>query len=261
VTVVSLATQAEREREKSKNQTLNIATVREISSAVAYRPTESAWRIVIVDDADTMQETAQEAFLKTLEEPPSYTVVILIATDGDRVLDTIRSRCQEIQFGRSPDGSVRDALIARGMDAETATTISLHAGGSTGWAIDAASEPSQLERRIERSTRSLELIGGDHYSRMIRSIALADGWSGDRSQVLAQLDSLLVHWRRFLLSALGIGPGDPGPENPFKSQPVDRLVAAVRSVEQCRTNLEANVRPRLAFETMIAAWPPAESTR
>src|SRR3990170_2136358 len=83
VTQFDLARQEERDKDKSRNVSLNITTVRDIAAAVAYRPLESSWRVIIVDDVDTMQETAQEAFLKTLEEPPPYAVILLLTRDAD----------------------------------------------------------------------------------------------------------------------------------------------------------------------------------
>ncbi|MGI8486165.1 MAG: hypothetical protein ACR2OU_18140, partial [Thermomicrobiales bacterium] len=76
VTYANLETQTSRDRGTSKNMSLNIGTVRDVSSSVALRPAESEWRIAIVDDVETMQETAQEAFRKTLEEPPPYTIIL-----------------------------------------------------------------------------------------------------------------------------------------------------------------------------------------
>ena len=63
VTYANLETQTAREKGASKNTSLNIGTVREVTSSVALRPAEADWRIAIIDDVETMQETAQEAFL------------------------------------------------------------------------------------------------------------------------------------------------------------------------------------------------------
>ncbi len=130
VTVFDLASQAIRDKDKSRNLTLNIATVREVAGAIAYRPAEARWRVVIVDDAETMQETAQEAFLKTLEEPPAYAVIILLATDIEGLLPTILSRCRVVRFGPSPHGEIERALAAAGVEPALSARIAGSAQGS-----------------------------------------------------------------------------------------------------------------------------------
>jgi DNA polymerase-3 subunit delta' len=72
-------------REESKGRTLN--------EFAALKPTEAAWKIGIIVAADRMNEQAANSFLKTLEEPPPRTVFLLLSTEPERVLETIRSRC------------------------------------------------------------------------------------------------------------------------------------------------------------------------
>lgn len=258
VSLVNLATQAERDRDRTKNQSLNIATVREIGNAVAYRPAEAPWRIVIVDDAETMQETAQEAFLKTLEEPPSYTVIVLIATTADRVLDTIRSRCTEIRFGRSPGTAIAAALAAHGVDEDVASEIERHADGAAGWAFAATRDPKLLESRIERESAAIGMIGADRYGRMVRAVALADEWSANRAAVVGQLHALAATWRTLLLRHMDVGSQVGNIGFDVDQFSVRQIVRALKSVESCLQNLESNVRPRLAMESMVAAWPDIE---
>jgi DNA polymerase-3 subunit delta' len=247
VTVVDLATQAARDRDKTKNQSLNIATVREVGSAIAYRPSEARWRIIIVDDAETMQEPAQEAFLKTLEEPPQFAIIVLLATDADRLLDTIRSRCTEVRFGRSADSAVAAALTATGVDTTTVERIVPFAEGSIGWAFEAAREPNMVAARQERRGEAVRMVGATPYDRLVTAIHLADGWSSDRTAVGMSLDSLLAVWRGVLHERLGLAVGPTGSDS--------QLPIAQITVEQCRRSLEANVRPRLALETMVADGP------
>lgn len=94
-----------RQNKKTKDELSNeivIDTVRGTIGFMALKPVESAWRVVIVDEAHLMNEEAQNAFLKTLEEPPARTVLILVADQVARLLPTIRSRAQLFHFAALP---------------------------------------------------------------------------------------------------------------------------------------------------------------
>lgn len=260
VTVFDLASQAARDGDKSRNLTLNIATVREISSAVSYRPTESSWRIMIVDDAETMQETAQEAFLKTLEEPPSYAILILLTTDADALLSTIVSRCATIHFGLSRVAEIEAALEGTGVEPALAHRISGVAQGSVGWAVDAALDTNLIAIREELITDATRIVFANGYDRIVKAVLMADEFSKDREGVFAKLREIQSVWRSalYLRQDLGDVAGIPSlTTNPdgFRGLNVEDLVRSIRSVDDCMANLGANVRPRLALESMVFAWP------
>ncbi len=260
VTVFDLATQAARDGDKSRNLTLNIATVREITSAVSYRPTESGWRIIIVDDAETMQEPAQEAFLKTLEEPPPYAILILLTSDAEALLPTISSRCVTIRFGLASASDIKAALIASGTELELAQRVSGLAQGSVGWAIDAAGNSSLIETRERIINDATRFVLANAYDRMIRAVLLADEFSKDRESVFTRLEAIQSVWRSALYLQQDLGDlsnSRPLTTNPdgFRGMSLEELVRSIRSVDDCMANLGANVRPRLALESMVLAWP------
>src|SRR5665811_1229512 len=124
-----LAHQAANDEGRSRNSTLNIATIRDITRHVWLRPLEASWRVVIVDDVETMQEPAQEAFLKTLEEPPPYVVILLLTTDSELLPPTILSRCVLVTMSPVPDAVVAEALVAQGTAAEDARVLAIASRG------------------------------------------------------------------------------------------------------------------------------------
>jgi DNA polymerase-3 subunit delta' len=260
VTLFNLETQAARDKDKSRNLTLNIATVREVSSAVSYRPTEAKWRIAIVDDVETMQETAQEAFLKTLEEPPPYAVVVLVTSDADVLLPTIRSRCVTVRFGLSPVGQIHAALLASGAGAELADRAATAAQGAMGWAFQAIDDQSLIEQRESTSKEAMELVLASSYERMVKAVLVADSFGKQRDDVFALLRAVQGVWRSALYLQQGFESdstallrGDAGER--LGAVSLTDLMRALRSVDVCIANLEANVRPRLAMESMVLAWP------
>jgi DNA polymerase-3 subunit delta' len=77
---------------------IRIEEIRAINDLLSYKPFEGKVKVVIVDEADTMNPFAANAFLKTLEQPPKDSLIILISSNPERLLDTIRSRCSRINF-------------------------------------------------------------------------------------------------------------------------------------------------------------------
>src|SRR5687768_8954890 len=77
---------------------LNVDAIRALEREANFRPYEAQARVFIIDEADKMNDAASNALLKTLEEPPSTSHIILIASRADTLLPTIRSRCQTIRF-------------------------------------------------------------------------------------------------------------------------------------------------------------------
>ncbi len=92
---------------------IKVDQVREVVERTAYRPFEGRRRVVIVDEADAMLSEAQNALLKTLEEPPSASMFVLVTSRPDELLPTVRSRCQRLRFGRLTAGEIAAVLMKR----------------------------------------------------------------------------------------------------------------------------------------------------
>lgn len=235
----SLETQDARESSASKNLSLNISTVRAISASIALRPLESDWRIVIVDDVETMQETAQEAFLKTLEEPPRYVIIMLLTSDAGLLLPTIRSRCVVMRMQSASPATIADALVQSGIDQDRSISIADVADGLTGWAFRAAADERLLEARVQAIADARAWVAADPYHRMITATRLADQFSKDREAVFGRVLGVQRELRARMLN----GPDVAG------------AAQALRAVDRALLHLEANVRPRLALQQMVLTWP------
>ena len=79
--------------------TIKIDEIRDVLRQVGFRPFEARRRVVIVDDAEALGREAQNALLKTLEEPPPGSMIILVTAQPGLLLDTVRSRCPTVRFG------------------------------------------------------------------------------------------------------------------------------------------------------------------
>lgn len=232
----------------SRNLTLNIQTVREITSSISMRPMESRYRVVIVDDVESMQETAQEAFLKTLEEPPAYAVILLLTTDAELMLETIRSRAMTVHLQNVPTGRIRDGLLTHGIERDRALQIAEASDGRPGWAICAATDEKLLAEHLEMQAAADRWIDAERYHQLAEATLLGDAFGKDRETVYHRLAAVQRQWRNRTMDEL----------DATSVQIIDN-VKALKSVDMCFRDLEANVRPKLALQTMVLQWPTTTS--
>jgi DNA polymerase-3 subunit delta' len=114
---------------------LRVGAIRELEREANFRPFESAKRIFIIDEAEKMNDSAANALLKTLEEPPPTTHLVLITSKPDSLLQTIRSRCQTIRFAPVAEVEIESLLIANGKSKEDARLAARVSDGSVGRAL------------------------------------------------------------------------------------------------------------------------------
>jgi DNA polymerase III subunit delta' len=130
----------ERAFDPAKNRakdSVDVTEIRKVPSFLRMTASEGGWRVVIIDDADTMNRNAQNALLKVLEEPPPHTVLILIAHRPGALIPTIRSRAQLINFQPLHNEIISGLLSRQGhsfTNAELAA-LSYLAAGSIGKAV------------------------------------------------------------------------------------------------------------------------------
>ena len=132
-----------------------------VIAQVPYRPFEGNKRVFVIEDADAMAEESQNALLKTLEEPPGYAHLILISAEPEALLETVRSRCQEIRF-RSLPRPVLEQRLAGSVDLppEGIAALAALSDGDLGRARFLGSERgAQLRELVEGCCRAA--IAGD----------------------------------------------------------------------------------------------------
>ena len=114
---------------------IKIAQIRKLQSDILVKPYKS-YKIYVIDEAQKMTVEAQNALLKTLEEPPKYAIIILITNNKESLLDTIKSRCEIIKFTPIPLVEVADYLTQTGVDKNRASLLSNFSRGSMQKAIE-----------------------------------------------------------------------------------------------------------------------------
>lgn len=126
---------------------LPIEVIRELCRGFALKSARGHGKVAILDDADDLNDAAANCFLKTLEEPPPRSLLILIGTSAERQLPTIVSRCQVVRFAPLPGAIVSELLRAQGVtDAKLIDRLVRLCGGSPGQAL-ALADPALWEFR------------------------------------------------------------------------------------------------------------------
>lgn len=246
--------------EPGENGAILIGPVRDAVSRAGYRPFEARRRVVIIDQADALRDEAQNALLKTLEEPPAASVFILVSSVPDGLLPTVRSRCPRLRFGALSPADIAAALVRdHGYTTADAHVAAAEAGGSIGAALDAASS-DRLEAR-EAARRLLEHTARQRDpSRRIEALkdfAAGRGSTADeRARLARYLRSTAALLRDLSLIAAGaddrlLANADIRDELDALARAYDgqRLDAAYSAVDEALGALERNVSPK-----MVGDW-------
>ena len=134
-------------RRPEDRKTISVDQVREVAERLAMTSMRRGWRIAIVAPAHAMTPNAQNALLKTLEEPAASTLLVLVSSRPSALLPTLRSRCQRIELARPPEDSTRKWLTAELGAAPQAGLLAL-ARGAPLRALELAPHAQELEDRM-----------------------------------------------------------------------------------------------------------------
>jgi DNA polymerase-3 subunit delta' len=124
-----------------------IEVVRELCKGLGLKPARGRYKIAILDDAEDLNEESSNSFLKTLEEPPPRSVLILISNQSERQLSTIISRCQVVPFAPLPAALVAELLRAQGMEDEGLLERVVRLSGGSPGEAQALADPALWEFR------------------------------------------------------------------------------------------------------------------
>lgn len=133
------------------------------------KPYRSRYKVYLVDEAELLTVQAQNALLKTIEEPPEYGVIMLLSTNPDIFLQTIRSRCTMLTMVPLPDRQIRQYLTGQGVPADQAEICTAFARGNPGRALG-LSRSEEFARLREVMVGMLARVRGMELSEMMEFI-------------------------------------------------------------------------------------------
>jgi DNA polymerase III subunit delta' len=241
-------------------QRLSIDTVRWLRQDIVTRPIMGRWKVQIIDDADLFSESAPDAFLKTLEEPPPYAVIVLIASSPENVSETVRSRCRHIPLGTLSAATIREALEGQGVPATEAALLARSAHGRVAWAFRMADDPEAVRKRREKLEAAYEHISTPLGKVEVSGI-IASNHSRNRDNTFELLDLYAGLWRDALLYRTGLDDITVFPEVSDRMEvfadrfEVSQLARAVWATQRCMEDLGSNMQARIALHAMVMQWP------
>lgn len=244
-----------------RSNALKIDAIRDVMKLIALKPYSSRYRVALFDNFHEAQPRAQDALLKTLEEPPPHAVIILIVPSMENVLATIKSRCQMLPLKPAPTATVEALLKAHGADEARATLIARLSGGRVGWALEAHANDVVLTEREEALNLLEEALRGNRAKRFSIAETLSDVGK-DRDALRYFLEMWQTYWRDLLLLKQ---------ESLVKPCNTDRRIAleqlaqrvaitdALKALNATRTllyaTLKTNANVRMALEAMLLDYP------
>jgi hypothetical protein len=156
-------------------QQIRIGQVQQLSSDLALLPLEGRFRIAVIEKAHRLNEDAQNALLKTLEEPPAAVVLVLAADDAARLLPTVISRCTRVRLGPVAPDELAKMLAERGVaDAARGAALARLTGGRPGAAIALAGNSDALLAQSRLARTLLDLLHADRRRRLAAQQELID---------------------------------------------------------------------------------------
>lgn len=178
---------------------IRIGNMRNLIEETNYSPLEARVRVFIIDDAHTLNMAASNAFLKTLEEPPEDTVIILITSSPDILPETVISRCEKIYFGPLCGDDIMEIIKSQDLNSYGDENIALMAEGSVRKAMDMLSEDACKLRKDMK-----DILTSPHKGSLADLLTSAENWSKDNEIFYNLLDIIRLYVRDLIFIKAGI---------------------------------------------------------
>jgi DNA polymerase-3 subunit delta' len=253
---------------EAEGRTLKVEQVRETRRTLMLKPYQARYRVAIFPRFQETSDGASNALLKTLEEAPSYAVLILTADNLEQLLPTIVSRCEVLRLRPVPVEKVEAfieqriaAAQAEGRElpgAQAGARLIAHvSGGRPGYAVRLLDDPAALALRLEKLSDLHSVLSGTRAQRF----SYAEKYREDREGLRSAFLIWLSFWRDVLLRA---GGAQTPPANIDQVPQIEVLArrislaqarCIVSDLEQALERLDANVNARLLTEVLLLDWP------
>jgi DNA polymerase-3 subunit delta' len=245
----------------SENGNIKIEPIRDATDRAQYRPFEGRRRVVIIDDADALVTQAQNALLKTLEEPTPSSVFILVTSRPDMLLPTVLSRCPQLRFRPLSAADIATALMARGHSETEARAVAASADGSLGQALQASAgelvESRDLAQRVleKAATQNDPARRVEHAQQLITR---PPSGISERDQLATHLRAMAVLLRDVEVLATGadvrtLANADvrPALERLSNSYRGERGTRAFAAVDRALLALQRNASVKLVADWLV----------
>jgi DNA polymerase III subunit delta' len=248
--------------------TLKVEQIRAIRQSLVLKPYQGHYRVALFLRFQEANANAANALLKTLEEAPSYVVLVLTADAPEQLLPTIVSRCEVLRLRPLPVETVESYLKEHGADPAQARLLAHVSGGRPGYALRLMQDKDTLDFRTKRLEELQTLLKSSRRERFAYAEKLTDR-KKEKSEAQERLRETLLVWLSFWRDVLLCRSGALTPlANVDCTQGIEALAGRlslaeahrlVESAEEAIEKLERNVNPRLLAEVLLLDWPREEN--
>ncbi|HBE9437803.1 DNA polymerase III subunit delta' [Clostridioides difficile] len=179
---------------KPDGNSIKIAQIRNLQSDIVIRPHRD-YKIYIINNAEKMTLEAQNALLKTLEEPPNYAIIILVTNNKESLLETIKSRCDIIKFSPIPIEDLKSYLIDTGIEEERAQLLAIFSRGSIENALN-LSQSSEFSVMREDVQQYIQIMLDKN---IIEILNIPNNMEKYRGKIITLLDMMINYFRDIIL--------------------------------------------------------------
>lgn len=179
---------------KPDGNSIKIAQIRNLQSDIVIRPHKD-YKIYIINNAEKMTVEAQNALLKTLEEPPNYAIIILVTNNKESLLETIKSRCDIIKFSPIPIEDLKRYLINTGIEEERAQLLAIFSRGSIENVLN-LSQSSEFSMMREDIQQYIQIMLDKN---IVEILNIPNNMEKYRGKIIALLDMMINYFRDIIL--------------------------------------------------------------
>lgn len=236
----------------SDSSVISVKMVRDLIDRLTEKPYEGGWRTVIIHDAEKMNEAAQNALLKTLEEPDGRTAFFLLTAHPEGLLATIRSRCRPVFMPRLSEEVIASELIGRGMSEGRARYAARLSQGVMGHAIALCREDDPYFAWRDEAVKLMQTL-----RRKDDVPRAASAWNEKRKPEDCQafLDALETVLRDVMRVQSGLAPFDGQIQEALEEMAghftIDRIACIMEEAVRVRKRLGAHVQWRSAWTPLL----------
>ncbi len=218
-----------------------IEQIRDLQKSLSLFPYSSKYKIAIIEQADKMSKSAANAILKTLEEPSKTTILMLLTSSPNNLLDTIKSRCQTFKFMPVKRKALEEFLEDRAKDkieAEKIIEISGYKPGKIAELMDNENRVTELSDIINKFS---SIARKNDFERLEEAEIVSKKEAGE---IINSLDLYSFYFRKILLKEYGAGEVDKGR--------ILKIINNINLIKNTKENLlTKNVSARLALENLF----------
>ncbi len=246
--------------------TIGINQVRDLIAEISYQPFEGRYRVVVLDPADLMRQEAHNSLLKTLEEPPSNTFIILVTARPFELLGTIRSRARTLQFTGIPQHQIADYLVR--VAGRTPDEARMSAALSSGSLASALVFDGELYRELrEKAMRFVSLLlrrGSFTHASAIAALVTKDKKDRESFDIwLECVEALLQDVYFAHIAPARMAQNDLLDELKKLADCSSRgkAAGAIEAVKDLRRSLRHNIQRQLAVEALFLSLTEAPDSK